>query len=168
LCAELGEQVKANRNNAKQSTGPRTERGKQNSRFNAVTRGLFAKHIAIPICDGYTAEKDFKLLLDALHQEYQPVGVYEEWLVVKIAESMWRMRRATRCESGFVRELPARELFSVDPEMLLQDKIQELTQAEKQLSNSGSLPPEVHQQLRPFLQKHLQSEEHNKAIDTEL
>jgi hypothetical protein len=94
----------ANRKNSKLSTGPRTERGKQNARFNAVTLGLFAKHVVIPFCDGHKAEKDFQLLLDELHEEFRPVGVYEEWLVVRIAECMWRLRRAARCESGSVRE----------------------------------------------------------------
>jgi len=69
-----------------------------------VTLGLFARHVAIPVCDGEEAETDFGSLLDGLHDEFQPVGFYEEWLVVKIAESMWRLRRATRCESGSVRE----------------------------------------------------------------
>jgi hypothetical protein len=90
----------ANRKNAKRSTGPRTERGKSIARFNAVTLGLFAKQVVIPICDGYKPERDFKSLLDGLHQELKPVGFYEEWLVVKIGECMWRLRRAARCESG--------------------------------------------------------------------
>jgi len=42
----------ANRRNAKRSTGPRTERGKNISRFNAVTTGLFAEH-------GYTHPRQF-------------------------------------------------------------------------------------------------------------
>ena len=37
--------IDANRQNSKRSTGPRTERGKRIARFNAVTLGLFAKHI---------------------------------------------------------------------------------------------------------------------------
>jgi hypothetical protein len=58
--------LEANRLNAKSSTGPRTDRGKKNSRFNALTLGLFAKHVVTPICDGYKPEKDFKSLLDGL------------------------------------------------------------------------------------------------------
>ena len=42
----------ANRLNAKRSTGPRTERGKNTSKFNAVKAGLFAKQVVIPLCDG--------------------------------------------------------------------------------------------------------------------
>jgi hypothetical protein len=41
--------IEANRKNGKHSTGPRTEGGKQNAKFNAVTLGLFAKHVVIPI-----------------------------------------------------------------------------------------------------------------------
>jgi hypothetical protein len=81
--------IEANRANATHSTGPRSERGKRVSKFNAVTLGLFARHVAIPICDGTKAETDFGSLLEGLHDEFQPFGFYEEWLVVKIAESMW-------------------------------------------------------------------------------
>jgi hypothetical protein len=97
--------IEANRQNGKRSTGPRTERGKLAARFNAVTLGLFAKHVIIPICDGHDAERDFQSLFDSMHQDFRPVGRYEEWLVLKIAECMWPLRRATRCESGSVREL---------------------------------------------------------------
>ena len=97
----------ANRQNSKRSTGPRTERGKRIARFNAVTLALFAKHIVIPICDGYKSEKEFQSLLDGLHHEFQPVGIFEEWLVVKFGECMWRLRRAVLCENGSVRESAA-------------------------------------------------------------
>jgi hypothetical protein len=38
---------------------------------------LFAKHVVIPICDGDKPERDFKSLLEALHEEFEPVGFYE-------------------------------------------------------------------------------------------
>src|ERR1700756_2788353 len=66
---------------------PQTERGKRNSSINAVTIELFAEHVAIPVCDGEEAEKDFLSLPNEAHEEFRPVGFYEEWLVVKIAES---------------------------------------------------------------------------------
>jgi hypothetical protein len=37
--------LKANRENAKKSTGPRTSRGKGFSRRNALKHGLFVRHI---------------------------------------------------------------------------------------------------------------------------
>lgn len=96
----------ANRKNAKRSTGPRTESGKSNSKFNAVTTGLFAKHVVIPGCaidrdnDGRSAEEQFKTLLEGLEQEYQPEGPSGHFCVAQMAECMWKQRRVGRSESG--------------------------------------------------------------------
>jgi hypothetical protein len=68
----------ANRLNAKRSTGPRTERGKNTSKFNTVITGLFAKHVVIPLCDGEGTEEQFARLLADLQQEFQPEGPIPE------------------------------------------------------------------------------------------
>jgi hypothetical protein len=162
--------IVANRKNAKRSTGPRTERGKSIARFNALTLGLFAKHVVIPMCDGDgRPEKEFQTLLDGLHQEFQPVGLYEEWLVVKIAEYMWRLRRATRCESGSVREAAIWEDRSIwarndgnHCSLEAQKEIWVLQEAEDQLRNSGTLSQESYEQVVPRVEenrrKRIQSE----------
>jgi hypothetical protein len=159
--------IEANRRNAQRSTGPRTERGKSSARLNAVTRGLFAKHVVIPICDGDEAEKDFQLLLDGLHQEFEPVGFYEEWLVVKVAESMWRLRRATRCESGSVRESwetcqpwEDREKNRRLLDVLI--NISVLTDAEQQLRDCGTLSQETFDRVSPLVE-----EEQRKTIQSD-
>ena len=54
--------VAANQSNANGSTGPRTEWGKFNSRFNAVKDGLFAMEVVIPDCDGDDARRKFSEL----------------------------------------------------------------------------------------------------------
>ena len=54
-------------------------------------------------CDGDNCEKEFGSLLNHLHDEFQPIGTFEEWLVLKITECTWRLRRATRSENGAVR-----------------------------------------------------------------
>jgi hypothetical protein len=153
--------IEANRRNSKRSTGPRTERGKGTTKYNAVTLGLFAKHIVIPICDGDDAEKEFQLLLDGLNQEFEPVGFYEQWLVAKIAESMWRLRRATRCESGSVRESAApweklrpweereKNLGLVDMQM----NVWALTDAENQLRDCGTLSQQTFDQVAPLVEE---------------
>jgi hypothetical protein len=160
--------LEANRRNSTRSTGPRTGRGKIIAKFNAVTLGLFAKHVAIPICDGYKPERDFRSLLDELHQEFQPVGFYEEWLVVKIAECMWRLRRAARCESGSVRRSAIwddrtswedRSENRRSLELLLE--VWALEQAEKALRGSGSLSRKNYQKVLSLVEekrKCLQSE----------
>jgi hypothetical protein len=158
----------ANRKNAKRSTGPRTERGKSIARFNAVTLGLFAKHVVIPICDGYKPERDFKSLLDGLHQEFKPVGFYEEWLVVKIAECMWRLRRASRCERGSVRQAAMSDSlrfhddqFEKQRSMELLSETWALARAQKELRDSGSLSQESYQKAVRLVEekrKRIQSE----------
>jgi len=166
--------IDANRRNAKRSTGPRTERGKSIARFNAVTLGLFAKHVVIPVCDGYKPEKEFKALLDGLHQEFQPSGLYEEWLVVKIAECMWRLRRATRCESGAVREATIWERHE-DRDQVAEMWASELCilgEAERQIRASGALSQETYDRVLPLVkeekQNRIQSEKDHNPIKIEI
>jgi len=141
--------MEANRHNSKRSTGPRTERGKRASKFNALTLGLFAKHVVIASCDGDNCEKEFGSLLNHLHEEFQPVGTFEEWLVLKITECTWRLRRATRSENGAVRTAV---IWDKDPEDErwkghFQRKITALTDAEEQILESGSIAQQTYTEL---------------------
>jgi hypothetical protein len=147
--------IEANRRNGKRSTGPRTERGKLAARFNAVTLGLFATHVVIPTCDGQEAERDFQSLLDGLGDDFRPVGMYEEWLVLKIAECMWRLRRATRSESGSVRELAICGDHREENQLILglASEIGILAAAEEQLRNSGTLSQESYAEVLPFVEE---------------
>lgn len=161
--------VEANRRNSRHSTGPKTGRGKRNVKFNAVTLGLFAKHVVIPICDGYKAEKDFQALLDGLYHEFQPVGFYEEWLVVKIGECMWRLRRATRCESGSVREAAIWDRYRGDDERTqeLAIEISALTEAEEQIQNTGTLSQKIYEEVvAPLVEQ--QKQEANQAENDDI
>jgi hypothetical protein len=166
--------IEANRRNAQRSTGPRTERGKSITRFNAVTLGLFAKHVTVPICDGYKPERDFKSLLDGLHEEFQPVGFYEEWLVVKIAECMWRLRRATRCESGSVRQSAIRDNRPIwesreddQRSMELLVEIWTLERAEKELRDSGSLSQKSYQKVLPLVEERRTRVQSERLVETD-
>jgi hypothetical protein len=152
--------IEANRWNSKHSTGPRTQRGKLAARFNAVTLGLFAKHVIIPICDGHEAERDFQYLLNSMHEDFRPVGMYEEWLVLKIAECMWRLRRATRCESGSVRELAIGGDHRDKNQLILglASEICILAAAEEQLRNSGTLSQESYAEVLPFVEEERQKQ----------
>lgn len=92
--------VAANRANFKFSTGPRTERGKRAARFNAVKFGFFSDEVVIPSCDGNEAPAKYESLVTHLQEHFQPDGMLETWLVERIAESIWRLRRARRAERG--------------------------------------------------------------------
>ena len=91
-------QIKANRNNAKRSTGPRTEEGKTRSAKNALKHGLLARDTVLPGED----PADFDRQLSALEADIQPANSLEFELVRQIADAQWRMRRLTRLETGFL------------------------------------------------------------------
>ena len=90
--------IKANRKNAKKSTGPRTEDGKARVAKNALKHGLLARDTVLPGED----PADFDRQLSALEADLQPANSLEFELVRQIADSQWRMRRLTRLETGFI------------------------------------------------------------------
>ncbi len=94
-------QVAANRRNAMRSTGPRTPKGKEVSKFNAIKHGLRASEIVIP---GLEDPQEFEALLQELCDEWMPNGRTEISLVEEIALEQWRLRRAHRAELGEIRQ----------------------------------------------------------------
>ena len=92
-------QKRSNRENAKKSTGPRTDEGKQRSAQNALTHGIYAVESVIPGED----PADFDKLCDEFGQRYLPDGPYERSLVRQMADAEWRMRRIMRLEADFIK-----------------------------------------------------------------
>jgi len=101
-------QIKANRNNAKQSTGPKTDQGKQICSQNALKHGLRSKHPVIPGED--PAEYQHKL--DQLRADIRPLNALEDDLVEQIADTSWRLKRLSRIEAAIDR----RRIESADDE----------------------------------------------------
>jgi hypothetical protein len=97
-------QLEANRRNARQSTGPRTDAGKHASRQNAVTHGLLAKAVVITAGDYQEDPEEFAQLLDDLREQFLPVGVAEDLEVQEITRYYWRKMRAVRYEHGAIRK----------------------------------------------------------------
>ena len=95
--------LEANRRNACQSTGPKTDAGKQASRLNAVTHGLLAKAVVITTGDYREDAGEFTHLLDGLREQYTPVGLAEDLEVQQIALYYWRKMRTVRYEHGAIR-----------------------------------------------------------------
>lgn len=146
--------LKANRENAKKSTGPTTPRGKTYSRRNALKHGLFAKAL---FTDWYWPgedPKEFYELLDSLEQHYQPVGIEEELEVQLIAVCRWRQVRAWRFENAEIRlaqaQVAIRGLVSshtdiMSPQQLVALGI--LESAEKEIDAGNGMPKELEEQL---------------------
>ena len=91
-------QIAANRLNAKNSTGPRTEAGKRRSRRNAIRHGLTAE----TTIGGLEDPADYKALQRAIYNDYRPRTNFEIELVARLVSLLWRLRRATAIESGLL------------------------------------------------------------------
>ena len=92
-------QIASNRENAKQSTGPKTDEGKQRSAQNALKHGTYAIESVIPGED----PADFDKLCTEFGQRYDPDGPYERSPVRQMADAEWRMRRNMRLEADFLK-----------------------------------------------------------------
>jgi hypothetical protein len=89
-------QFAANRRNARKSTGPNTEEGKQRSRCNAVRHGLTAETVIAALEDA----EDYKAFEAAITADYDAQSAVERELVLRLASLLWRLRRATTMETG--------------------------------------------------------------------
>jgi hypothetical protein len=91
-------QIIANQQNAKHSTGPRTESGRRRSRRNAIRHGLTAETIIDTLEDA----ADYKAFERAIKSDYSPQTAIESQLVSRLASLLWRLRRAVIVESGLL------------------------------------------------------------------
>src|SRR6201985_2831420 len=89
-------QFEANRRNARRSTGPTTEEGKQHSRCNAVRHGLAAETVIGALED----TEDYKAFEAAITADYDAQSTVERELVLRLASVLWRLRRASTMETG--------------------------------------------------------------------
>jgi hypothetical protein len=111
-------QIEANRRNALNSTGPRTEAGKRQSRRNAVRHGLTAETVIGLLEDA----DDYRQFEAAVIADYDAQSAVERELVLRLASVLWRLRRATTMETG---------LFDIQAEHL-----REYRQSRQPLPNS--------------------------------
>ena len=92
-------QIRANRDNAQKSTGPKTEAGKARARMNALKHGMRSKSpIVLPHED--PAELDARLRTWV--EEWQPQNAIERELVERAAKASWALERAERYEAALL------------------------------------------------------------------
>jgi hypothetical protein len=87
-----------NRANAKHSTGPRSEAGKQRSALNALTHGLTCRTAVLPSEDPAAFEQHHRQFLD----EYRPATPTETQLVHELADTAWRLNRVPLLEADLL------------------------------------------------------------------
>src|SRR5215469_2450304 len=93
-------QIEANRRNARLSTGPVTEEGKNRSRQNAVRHGLTAE----TVIDALEDAEDYTSFEIAVTADYDAQSAVERELVLRLASLLWRLRRATAIEAGLFKQ----------------------------------------------------------------
>jgi hypothetical protein len=86
----------ANRANARQSTGPKTDEGKRAVSGNRITHGILSNRLLL----NDELLEDYQALLDGLVVGLKPEGTLELVLVEKIAVALWRQRRLVAAETG--------------------------------------------------------------------
>jgi hypothetical protein len=93
-------QIKANRQNAKESSGPKTAEGKAAVSQNAVKHGLFAESVI-------TGEDpaEYQAFHDNMLAELAPVGLVELMLAERVVSLWWRLRRAERMQNQAIEDM---------------------------------------------------------------
>src|SRR5262245_50472687 len=86
----------ANRQNALNSTGPKTAEGKARASANALTHGLTARHF---VAQGESVG-EFKRLSQRVLMEYSPKNELEKHKIERLIELLWKLRRARRYETA--------------------------------------------------------------------
>jgi hypothetical protein len=103
----------ANRRNALKSTGPRTPEGKARSARNAVTHGLFCKHLLLP----GEKKRVFRDMRNDFLASLNPQDIAELMLVERIVIASWKLCRLQRAEAYFH--------WDAENQMLRMDGLQE-------------------------------------------
>jgi hypothetical protein len=90
------QRIAANRENAKKSTGPRSDAGKERSRFNGLTHGMRAEAILLPGEDPEALDAR----REAWISELQPEGDVELGYLEAALIASWRVDRCLRHETA--------------------------------------------------------------------
>src|SRR5688572_17409181 len=87
-------QRRANRRNARKSTGPRTAAGRAQARRNAITHGAFCRDALLP---GEDPAALCELIVGA-YGKFSPQDPIERGLVDRIVDAQWKITRLRRSE----------------------------------------------------------------------
>ena len=90
--------AQVNRDNAKNSTGPRTEEGKNASRLNALNHGLASNQVVLP----HESREEYEKVKAAFEEAHDACSDFERELLNRMIDSWWRLQRAYRVETQFL------------------------------------------------------------------
>jgi hypothetical protein len=101
------EQIRANQNNSRRSTGPRDT---TRTRFNGLKHGLRAEQVVLPGED----PAEFEAEKQAWFDDWEPQSHTRAVLVERAALASWRLRRCARTEAARLRKLAAKAAKKFD------------------------------------------------------
>ena len=126
-------QLRANKANARRSTGPRSPEGKHRASRNATTHGLSAKDFALT--------EDDKVELDQIRRAYsdhfRPKNPIEADLVEELAMAKMRQKRTWRVESAEINLEIGRQLEGVAEHFPNADDVDRVALAIDWLADNG-------------------------------
>jgi hypothetical protein len=82
--------------NGAKSKGPKTEKGKEHSRFNALRHGLAAR----TVCLTERERPIFEAMVAAYNERFRPADTVEEDLIEQMCVAKWRQRRCWSMETA--------------------------------------------------------------------
>lgn len=151
-------QIRANRENALKSTGPKTAEGKSNSARNSVLHGFYSRRFVILPGE----EDEFDSFLFTLQVEIAPATPLEEILFQQLAQAAWNIERCHKAEAALA-------AYSPDPEIdpLLDDRNEaKLRRIDSCLRRSQSAFHKNLNQLRAIQAVRKASEQSSTAADS--
>jgi hypothetical protein len=92
------DRAEINRANSQNSTGPKTEAGKQRSSLNALRHGLTSQIVVMPTEDLLIYQRHLKSFTD----EYHPEGATEAHPVQALSDTAWRLNRVAALEANLL------------------------------------------------------------------
>ena len=162
-------QIEANQQNAQQSTGPKTEEGKEIAKLNAVKHGILSDAVVIAKGDGQERKEAYLRLHDGLRDYFKPDGAMEDVLVEQITVTLWRKRRVLRFELGCLRkQLDAYQQAVKEPDED-DDELPTVPRTARERLAAAKKRLAGHQQEKQYLQEGydiLSDEEVEKWVDS--
>ena len=92
--------IRANRRNAKKSTGPKTAEGKRIVSRNALVHGLRSQHFPLLPYEDSAEYREFE---EAMERDCYPQGVLQRQVVHQITQISWKLRRMPGIEASLLK-----------------------------------------------------------------
>src|SRR2546423_4387110 len=92
--------IRANRRNAKKSTGPKSAEGKRIVSRNALLHGLRSQHFPLLPYENSAEYREFE---EAMERDCYPQGILQRQVVYQITQISWKLRRIPDIEAALLK-----------------------------------------------------------------